>query len=186
MIRPLSGINKYINAHKRVARIILASAIIISFVGLVLANQSSITAKISWTVLPFQELRITGSNSRGSSITTSYAMPQPDFLDLQRGYVEEMDSINLTINSNIPWKVQVWTEDTSMGHTHDGLINKPISDFELREHGGAYFPISDTPQILTDGQQGSFEIGIDHRIVLGKNYHDGDYALEIVYTIMPK
>jgi 3',5'-cyclic AMP phosphodiesterase CpdA len=97
-----------------------------------------------------------------------------------------MNSIDLTINSNIPWKVQVWTEDTTMGNSHDALMSKPISDFELREHGGAYFQIANTPQILADGQRGSFEIGVDHRILLGDDYHDGDYGLEVVYTIIPQ
>ncbi len=186
MIKALNTLNKYIRARKRAARITLATVIVVSFVGLVLANQTSITTKVSWTVLPFQELRIAGSNSHGPSISTTYAMPQPGFLDLQQGYVEEMDCVDLTINSNIPWKVQVWTENTTMGYSHDGLISKPVSDFELREHGGAYFPISNTPQILADGHRGSFEIGVDHRILLGDDYHDGDYNLEVVYTIIPK
>jgi len=62
-------------------------------------------------------------------------MPQPDALDLQQGYLEEMNSVNLTVSSNIPWKVQVWTESSDMGESNDGSLAKPISDFELREHG---------------------------------------------------
>jgi hypothetical protein len=186
MRKPSRPFSKWIKLHKRAARIALASVIVVSFVGLVLANQSSTSIKVSWTVLPFQELRISGSTSQGPSVTTGYTMPQPDFLDLQRGYIEEMNSIELTINSNIAWKVQVWTENTTMGDSHDGLIRKPVSDFELREHGGTYFPISNTPQILADGQCGSFEIGVDHRILLEDEYHDGDYGLEVVYTIMPR
>jgi len=60
------------------------------------------------------------------------------------------------------------------------------SDFELREHGGSYSSISNTPQILVSGNRGSFDIGVDHRILLGSNYRPGDYGLEVVYTIMPK
>jgi len=33
---------------------------------------------------------------------------------------------------------------------------------------------------------GSYEIGVDHRILLGSDYHPGKYCLKIVYTITPK
>ena len=33
---------------------------------------------------------------------------------------------------------------------------------------------------------GSFEIGVDHRILLGSDYHSGNYCMETVYTVMPK
>jgi len=53
-------------------------------------------------------------------------MPQPDALDLQQGYLEEMNSVNLTVSSNIPWKVQVWTESSDMGQSDDGSVTKFI------------------------------------------------------------
>ena len=176
----------WMKEHKRALIFIVIVAAVISLVGLVLADQQSVTVHMSWTVLPFQELRIAGSTSHGSPVSADYVMPQPDALDLQQGYLEEMNSVNLTVSSNIPWKVQVWTESSDMGESNDGSLAKPISDFELREHGGSYFSISNTPQILVSGNRGSFDIGIDHRILLGSNYRPGDYGLEVVYTIMPK
>ena len=172
--------------HRRALIAAVVAIAVMSLVGLVLADQQSVTVHMSWTVLPFQELRIAGSTAHGSSVTANYVMPQPDALDLQRGYMEEMHSLNLTANSNIPWKVQVWTESNDMGQSDDMLLTKPISDFELREHGGSYFAISNTPQILASGNRGSFDFGIDHRILLGSDYHPGDYGLEVVYTIMSK
>ena len=176
----------WVKEHKRALIVIGVVAVVISVVGLVLADQQLVTVHMSWTVLPFQELRIAGSTSHGSSVTADYVMPQPDGLDLQRGCLEEMNSVDLTVNSNIPWKVQVWTESSDMGQSDDGSVTKFISDFELREHGGSYFSISNTPQILVSGNRGSFDIGVDHRILLGSDYRPGDYGLEIVYTIMPK
>ena len=176
----------WMKEHKRALIFIVIVAAVISLVGLVLADQQSVTVHMSWTVLPFQELRIAGSTSHGSSVSADYVMPQPDALDLQQGYLEEMNSVNLTVSSNIPWKVQVWTESSDMGQSDDGSVTKFISDFELREHGGSYSSISNTPQILVSGNRGSFDIGVDRRILLGSDYHSGDYGLEVVYTIMPK
>ncbi len=175
----------WIKGHKTTLAVVALAVIVTSLVTLVIAEQKSATVRIHWTILPFQELRIVGSTAHGSSITTSYTMPQPDALDLQRGYIEEMDPITLNVNSNIPWKVQVWTEDSDMGASKDGLVTKPVSDFQLRVHGGTYFSISNAPQILTSGNRGSFSIGVDYRILLGKDYHPGDYGLDVVYTIMP-
>jgi len=176
----------WVKGHKRALIVIVVAMVVTSLVGLVLADQRSVTVHVSWTVLPFQELRIAGSTSHGSSATADYLMSQPDAFDLQRGYLEEMNSVDLTVNSNIPWKVQVWTESDNMGQTDDGTFTKPISDFQLREHGGDYFSISNTPQILASGNRGSFDIGVDHRILLESDYHPGDYGLEIVYTVMPR
>ncbi|MEA3239302.1 MAG: hypothetical protein U9Q94_05930 [Candidatus Bipolaricaulota bacterium] len=176
----------WVKGHKRALIAIVVAMVVTSLVGLVLADQQSVTVRLSWTVLPFQELRIAGSAGHGSSVTADYVMSQPDALDLQQGYLEEMNSVDLTVNSNIPWKVQVWTESSDMGESNDTLVTKPISDFELREHGSSYFSISKTPQILTSGSRGSFDIGVDHRILLGSDYRPGNYGLEIVYTIMPK
>ena len=176
----------WVEEHKRALIVVVVVAVVISLMGLVLAEQRSVSVRVSWTVLPFQELRIAGSTSHGSSDTADYLMSQPDAFDLQQGYLEEMNSVDLTVNSNIPWKVQVWTESSDMGESNDGSARKSISDFTLREHGGSYFSISKTPQILTSGNRGSFDIGVDHRILLGSDYHPGNYGLEIVYTIMPK
>ncbi len=171
---------------KRALIVVAGLVVVVAFVGLSLADQRSVTARLTWNVLPFQELRIAGSPSREASVTADYVMPQPDAFDLQRGYLEETNSVDLTVNSNIPWKIQVRTESSDMGESKDGSVTKPISDFMLREHGGSYFSISTAPQILTSGNRGSFDIGVDHRILLGSDYRPGDYGLEIVYTIMPK
>ena len=176
----------WVKGHRRALIVIVVAMVVTSLVGLVLADQQSVTVHLSWTVLPFQELRIAGSAGHGSSVTADYVMPQPDALDLQRGYMEEMNSLDLTVNSNIPWKVQVWTESSDMGQSDDALFTKPISDFQLREHGGSYFSLSSIPQILASGNRGSFDVGVDHRILLESDYHPGDYGLEVVYTIMPK
>jgi len=172
--------------RKRALVAVTVIAVVILIVGLVFADQRSATVRVSWTVLPFQELRIAGSSSQGSSVSADYAMPQPAALDLQRGYLEETNSVDLTVNSNIAWKIQVRTDSTNMGQSRDSAVLKPISDFMLREHGGSYFSISNAPQILASGSRGSFDIGVDHRILLGNDYSPGTYGLDIVYTIMPK
>lgn len=186
MKRVFPRFGAWIKGHRRGAMVALACIATVSAVGLVLATQSSVTVHMSWTVLPYQELQIAGSGTHGPSVTADYVMPQPEDYDLQRGYIEEMNSVALTVNSNIPWKVQVWTDETDMGQSDDKTFTKPISDFLLREHGGEYFPISNTPQILASGNRGSFDIGVDHRILLGSDYRPGSYGLEVVYTVMPK
>jgi len=57
----------WMKEHKRALIFIVIVAAVISLVGLVLADQQSVTVHMSWTVLPFQELRIAGSTSHGSS-----------------------------------------------------------------------------------------------------------------------
>lgn len=156
---------------------------------LAFAQQDSATVKVSWTVLPFQKLRIVGSSSEGPSVTASYALPQPTDFDLARGYLETESAIELSGASNIPWKVQVWTENQDMGQSFDGLATKSISDFKLREHGGgSYLTIAREPQVLASGQLGSFEIGVDYLVTLNENgeYRPGNYGLEITYVIMPR
>ena len=167
----------------------LLAATVLCLAILSFAQQDSVTVKVGWTVLPFQELRIMGVSAKGSSVTASYLLPQPTEFDLDKGYLEAENAIGLSGASNIPWKVQVWTEDQDMGQSFDGLVTKSISDFKLREHGrGNYLTIAREPQVLVSGKLGSFEIGVDYLVTLNENgeYSPGDYGLAITYVIMPK
>ncbi len=169
-------------------RTILARWLVIS--GLVFAftavNLFADSVRISTTfkVLPYQTLSITGVSS-SQSVFASVQLPQPKSVDLQRGFISQHNAVHLAVESNVPWVLQVHTDDKHMGVSGDGAYTKPISDFQLRNASNKdYLTISNDPQPLLHHVGGEFEFDIDYKLTFDAQAHQvGSYRLALIYTI---
>jgi len=139
------------------------------------AARQSVTIQARWRVLPYQSLRFSGSTDE--ILATGYTVPPLTSLDVARGYIEEENAVRLHVVSNTPWKIQVWTDRPNLEGT-------PPGDVQVRRHGGEYVSIVDSPQLLAAGLHGTYEIGVDYRILLGEDTTAFEEPVEIVYTIM--
>lgn len=136
------------------------------------AVQRSVTVELRWKVLPYQTLRLVGSGDDVTSVR--YAVPAPSALDVARGYIEDENAVRLQVVSNTPWKLQVRLEGTA---AEDAVL--------IRGDGGSYEPLSDAPRLLARGEHGSFDLGVDYRVLLDENGSARiDDPLDLVYTIM--
>ena len=139
------------------------------------AVEESVSIRARWTVLPYQTLRILGSNEDLSSL--SYRIPVPTAADRARGYVEEAEAVRLQIVSNGAWKVVVWTEQLDLG-------GRPVSDLQIRGQDGTFFAVGRQPQLLARGENGTFEIGVDYRLLLDSASNTPSGTLDLIYLIM--
>ena len=90
----------------------------------------------------------------------------------------------LVARSNVNWRIIVHTPDPDMGRSYDGSYVKPLSDFQLRASGSAFFSISNVDQVLAGGAHGKYEVPVDYRVLLHpERYKPGDYHLTLIYTI---
>ena len=159
---------------------------IASYAVLFADEPTGVEQEMVFAVLPSQALSI-GSFSQDEGEETvglaTVQMPEPTFGDLQRGYVEMREAVELDIVSNIPWRVTVSTGDANMGTSHDGSVTKPVSDFQVRGEDG-YQAVSNEDETILQGRSGLFKIELDYRLMLDPDEHkDGDYTLTLTYTI---
>jgi hypothetical protein len=136
------------------------------------AVQRSVTVRTSWRVLPYQTLRLSDSGDGG---TVTFKVPTPTSLDVARGYIETQHAVRLHVVSNTPWRIQAQIRNS------DDIP----AGLQLRNSSGVYVTLSDQPQIVAEGLNGVFEIGIDYRLQISS----GDpftpiSPCEIIYTIM--
>jgi hypothetical protein len=140
------------------------------------AVEDAVTVHLRWRVLPYQTLRLSGSDKGVSQFV--YRIPAPTALDRSRGFLEDMNAAALEIASNTPWKIQVELLDADR-------MPIGVRAFELRSRGGAFVPVDGAPQVLASGANGVYEIALDYRV-----YLDPEAALEpdqpvvLVYTLM--
>lgn len=160
-------------AHRRRRWVlILLAVVLLAVTGF--AVQHSVTVRASWKVLPYQTLRLTGSEQEIDAV--SLEIPDPTPLDVSRGYIEIEHAVRLFVASNTPWKIQV---------TAPGLSESIASLLKVRSHGDAYGGISDQPRVLAAGSNGTFEISIDVRVMMDSSgtFPTGD-PVRLVYTLM--
>lgn len=138
-----------------------------------LAVDSSVTVEVRWRVLPYQSLRLEGADREFSS--SSFPLPEPTADDRQQGYSDVENALRVKIASNTPWRLQVRLEGSDLG-----------SSLEVRRHGDAYAPLTETPVVLARGSNGTFDLGVDVRLLLSDSLADPRGALApMVFTIMP-
>lgn len=138
-----------------------------------LAVDSSVVVEVRWRVLPYQSLRLVGADREFSSF--SFPLPQPTADDRQQGYSDVENALRIQIASNTPWKLQVRLEGSARGLS-----------LEVRRHGDPYVRLTETPVILARGSNGTFDLGVDVRLVLGDSAANPRDALApMVFTIMP-
>ena len=139
------------------------------------AVEESVTIHARWTVLPYQMLRIVGSEENPSDL--AYRIPVPTAVDRAQGFIEQIDALRLEIVSNGAWKVVVWTEQTDL----DG---RPVGDVWVRGQWGEFFAIGRQPQLLARGESGTFEISVDYRVFLDASSDAPRGTLSLIYLIM--
>jgi hypothetical protein len=138
-----------------------------------LAVDSSVTVEVRWRVLPYQSLRLEGTDREFSS--SSFPLPEPTADDRLQGYSDVENALRIKITSNTPWRLQVRLEGSDLG-----------SSLEVRRHGDAYAQLTETPVVLARGSNGTFDLGVDVRLLLSDSPADPRGALApMVFTIMP-
>jgi hypothetical protein len=137
--------------------------------------EESVTVRARWTVLPYQTLRVLGSGEGSPGL--SYEIPLPTPIDRARGYIERSDAVRLQVVSNGPWKVLVWTEQLD-------LEGRAVSDVMIRGVDGSFFALSESPHLLASGGNGTFELGVDVRVMLDETGAGPSGALDLIYLIM--
>ena len=170
---------------RRCLTVLLTILFLLPAFALAAGPDSTAVVHVSWTVLPFQSLTVVGSTAgTGTSVTTSYTLPEPDAEDFSVGFIEEDEALVLKAASNIPWAVKVHALESDMGTSYDGSYTKPLSDFMIRANGGDFFSISTFDQVLASGGRGSYLLSVDYRVKVDEETHkEGDYGLTLVYTI---
>lgn len=167
------------------AKLLVGLALIVAIPAAALfAESASGTATVSFQLAPSQSLSISSGSSNGRSAVSTVRIPRPSATELQRGYVEQLGAVRLNIQSNIPWKVMVRTDDVSMGRSFDGQFVKPVSDLKVRAQGRTYLTLSNRDQTLAAGHHGSHNIAVDYKTLFdSKTHHDGNYLIQVIYTI---
>jgi len=145
---------------------------------------ASVSARVTWVIVPFQSLSVAGGKPNGASVTDHVVLGQPTASDLTRGYMERTAALVLEARSNIPWTVKVQALETDMGRSTDGSVSKPLSDFQLRANDGAYVTLSPFARTLASGEPGSQTLSVDYRVSVDpETYRPGDYGVTLLYTI---
>lgn len=144
----------------------------------------SVRVSTSFKVLPYQTLSITGMSS-SQTVFASVQLPSPNQVDLQRGFMIQHSAVHLAVESNVPWVLQVHTDNEHMGVSGDATYTKPISDFQLRStFNSDYMAISNDPQVLLNHVEGEYEFDVDYKLMFDAQAHKaGSYQLDLIYTI---
>lgn len=165
--------------------LLIVTLIFILSTSLALADSGgSVSARVTWVIVPFQSLTIAGQHDGGDGVSDHFTLPPPTQADLARGCVERDAALVLQATSNVPWTVKVHAIETDMGASTDGSTRKPLSDFLLRVGDGAYLALSPFDQTLASGSAGSTLLSVDYRVnVDPQTYVKGDYGVTLIYTI---
>jgi len=156
---------------------ILASLVVTIWAG----NDARTT--VAFHVAPYQTLSLNGGTA-GTRAVSSVQVPDPTGHDLAHGHVDILGAVTLKVRSNAPWVVHVRSLDANMGLSRDGTYTKPLSHFQLRVGDGPYVAVDTADKRLLRGAHGHFAFDVDYRIEFDSETHrDGDYALDLVYTI---
>jgi len=146
-------------------------------------DSQSQRVKVGWTILPFQSLSldIQSSNSH------AFDIGKPTVEELSRRYGEEKGIITLTVRSNIPWVVNVRTDNNNLEMKVEGEDSNPLSDFLLkRSEEDTYIPISQREKILIREEPCMKEIRVHYRILIDEEIRQaGNHGVVIIYTIAP-
>ena len=133
--------------------------------------------------MPFQSLSldIQSSNSH------AFDIGKPTVEELSRRYGEEKGIITLTVRSNMPWVVNVRTDNNNLEMKVEKEDSNPLSDFLLkRSKEDTYIPISQREKILIREEPCMKEIRVHYRILIDEEIRQaGNHGVVIIYTIAP-
>jgi hypothetical protein len=117
--------------------------------------------------------------------TYTIAFPTPTAEDLDRGYIEVLNALQISLWSNSSWALSLGAFDQSMG-TVDG-ISKPVSDLQWRYSGEAtYTPLSQSSSSIQNSNDtlcnGTYSL--DMRVLTSwLNDPPGNYSATLIFTI---
>ncbi len=135
-------------------------------------------------ILPFQSLNISGLDAQSTGSVSTIAFPEASLEDLERGYIEKQEIVEMTLESNVPWSLSFYTNDETMGTSHDGTYTKPIQHFQVRVDGGSYIDLSNINQEFLFGSPTKTSFSIDYRMLLDRENHSpGNYQASVTYTL---
>ncbi len=161
---------------------LLALGALLVFVGGFWADGATQT-EVVFHLAPFQTLSL-ADGPFGARTAYSVHIPQPSARELARGHVDVPGAVTLNVHSNAPWVVNVRALSPDMGHSDDGAVTKPLADFQLRAANRPYITLDTQDQRLIQGDHGRFSFEVDYRVRFDPRTHrDGDYALDLLYTI---
>ena len=96
-------------------------------------------------------------------IENSKTFPEIDIADLNRGYIEVKDAVCLSVSSNVPWQVVIFTNAVNLYDTPKKF--KSIDHFHWRVSPKSFQPISSKPAVVkTGGRVHNYKIKVDYRI----------------------
>ncbi len=168
---------------KKLLSTVTVVTLLLAVATLGFAAEDSASVTVGWTVNAKQSLSITSNRSPGSSnqVDSVFQVPEPSEQDLKRGYIKEINAIELVASSNEPWAVQVEAESSSLGRGKDGY-EKDVSDLFVRGQGG-FRQLSTSPMTIASGPPGEYKFGVDYRVNYSQDYKPGNYEAKLVYTI---
>jgi len=138
----------------------------------------------SFGILPFQSLNISGLDSQINGSVSTISFPEPTLEDLNRGFIEKREIVELSLESNVPWALSFYSSDETMGISDDGSYNKPIQHFQVRVNGGSYIDLNNFAQEFLFGSPTKTTYNVDYRMLLDRENHSpGSYQASVTYTL---
>ena len=106
--------------------------------------------------------------------------------DYNRGYVDLKDAVTLSVSSNIPWKIVIYTNKINLYKSRGKF--KSVEDFQCKVGSEPYQSISQKPLVIAKGKRGiqDHKIKIDYR--MKTNWGDtppGKWELKPEFRIEP-
>jgi hypothetical protein len=135
---------------------IIGLTAIIPFVLIALERQS---IRVEVIVPPITRLRTENSKP----------FPEIDTADFNRGYIELKDAVTLSVSSNVPWKLVIFTKAVNFYDTAGKF--KSIDHFHWSVNRKSFQPLSSKPAVVMAGKMTrNYIIKLDYRIEL--SWHD--------------
>ena len=114
------------------------------------------------------------------------SFPEISAEDFHKGYVELKDAVTLSVSSNIPWKVVVFTNQINLYKTRGEF--KSVENFQWRVNSNKFQSISRDEKVIKEGEGGirDHKIKIDYRMKVGwKDTPPGKWEFKPEFRILP-
>lgn len=138
-------------------------------------TQNNQSLSLEFSLQPIQKLIFENSKS----------FPPINIHDYEREYLEIKDAVTLSISSNVPWKVVVFTNQINLYKSYRKF--KSVNNFKWRSSFKPFQSISNTPKVILRGKAGvkDFKIELDYLIKLNwKNTPPGRWEFQPVFKLV--
>ncbi len=119
------------------------------------------------------------------AIENTKPFPRIDGNDMSKGYVEQRNAVTLSVSSNVPWRVVIYTRRVNLYVTPGRF--KPVGHFQFRAGNFRFRSISSNPVTVMEGKGGvkNFKIVIDYRLKIGWSDPPGRFDFQPQFRIEP-